>query len=174
MKQGQAELIEAARPLARKNGLVIEELDDEILIYDTERDKAHCLNAAAGRIWKHCDGKNAVEDIKDAFAANMPIEAAREVVSDCVLRFNRAHLLKEGSLPFQGHAVLSRRKLLRKIGVSAAATAIILPLITSIVAPPPAAAASCGSFSCQSQGAQFCRGLGIGCNNCGASGHCQP
>ena len=137
-----------ARPLARENGLVIEQLEDEILIYDTERDKAHCLNAAAARIWKHCDGKSTVADIKHAFAADIPIEAAREVVSNCVLRFSRAHLLKEGSLPFKGDDVLSRRKLLRKIGMGAAATAIVLPLITSIVAPPPAAAASCASMSC--------------------------
>lgn len=174
MKRGQVELIEAARPLARKNGLVIEELDDEILIYDTKRDKAHCLNAAAGRIWKHCDGKNTVEDIKDAFAADMPIEAAREVVSDCVLRFNRVHLLEKGSLPFPVDAALSRRTLLRKIGIGAAATAIVLPLITSIVAPPPAAAVSCGSFSCKGMGAQYCRSLNIGCNNCGAMGNCAP
>jgi hypothetical protein len=174
VKQGQGKLIEEARPLARKDGLVIEELDDEILIYDTERDKAHCLNAAAARIWKHCDGKHTVEDIKHTFAADVPIEATREMVSDCVLRFNRVHLLERDSLPFRGDAVLSRRKLLRKVGIGAAATAIVLPLITSIVAPPPAAAASCGSFSCVSGGAAFCKTLGLGCNNCGATGHCRP
>ena len=174
MKQRQGKLIQDARPLARKDGLVIEELDDEILIYDTERDKAHCLNAAAARIWKHCDGRRTVADIKHTFAADMPIEAAREVVNDCVLRFNRAHLLEEGSLGFRGDAVLSRRKLLRNIGIGAAATAIGLPLITSIVAPPPAAAASCASFSCRAGGAIFCKSLNIGCNNCGATGNCQP
>ena len=146
--RGQTILIDAARPLARKDGLVIEELDGETLLYDTERDKAHCLNAAAARIWKLCDGKLTVEEIEGACAADMPIKAAREVVRDCMLRLSRAHLLEEDSLPSKGNLVLSRRNLLRTIGIGAASAAIVLPLITSIVAPTAAGAASCGSFSC--------------------------
>ena len=150
MKNGreQTTLIDAARPLARKDGLVIEELDDETLIYDTERDRAHCLNSAAARIWRCCDGIHTLADMRDDFAGDMPIDVAQEVVSDCVLRLSRAHLLEEGSLPVKGGEMLSRRKLLRKITIGAAAAAIALPLITSVVAPPPAGAASCGSFSC--------------------------
>ena len=149
--RGQTILIDAARPLARKDGLVIEELDGETLIYDTERDKAHCLNSAAARIWRCCDGRHTLADIMDDFAGDMQVEVAREVVSDCVARFSRAHLLEQDSLPFKENLVLYRRNLLKKIGIAAASAAIVLPLITSIVAPTPAAAASCGSRSCNFQ-----------------------
>jgi hypothetical protein len=31
-------------PTARKDQLIVKELDDETLVYDLERDEAHCLN----------------------------------------------------------------------------------------------------------------------------------
>jgi hypothetical protein len=167
----QTILIDAARPLARKDGLVIEELDGETLIYDTERDKAHCLNSAAAQIWRHCDGRHTLADIRDDFADDMPIEVAQEVVSDCVLRLSRARLLEEDSLPSKGNLVLSRRNLLRKIGIGAASAAIVLPLVTSIVAPTPAAAASCGSYSCHAP--HFTCPFFGGCI-CNRGGRCVP
>ena len=161
----QTILIDAARPLARKDGLVIEELDGETLIYDTERDKAHCLNAAAAQIWRRCDGRHTLVDMRDDFAGDIPVEVAREVVNDCVVRLSRAHLLEGGSLPQKENLVLSRRNLLRKIGIGAASAAIVLPLVTSIVAPTPAAAASCGSYSCVPGGSFSCfPGRGCFCN----------
>ena len=50
-------------PHARSEGLVITDLDDEILIYDKERDKAHCLNQTAALVWKYSDGKRSVAEI---------------------------------------------------------------------------------------------------------------
>ena len=51
------------RPRARKQGLLIERLPDEVLVYDLDRKKAHCLNGSAALIWNHCDGKTSVEGI---------------------------------------------------------------------------------------------------------------
>ncbi len=48
------------RPLARQDGLVIQDLGDEILIYDRDQDMAHCLGAGAAAIWRGCDGKSDV------------------------------------------------------------------------------------------------------------------
>ena len=50
-------------PRSRKEGLVIEELGDEILIYDTVNDRAHTLNRTAALVWKLCDGKRTVSEI---------------------------------------------------------------------------------------------------------------
>ena len=44
-------------PTARKSGLVVQEMPDELLVYDTENNKAHCLNTTAAFVWKSCDGK---------------------------------------------------------------------------------------------------------------------
>jgi Coenzyme PQQ synthesis protein D (PqqD) len=52
-----------AKPLARKQGLVIKELLDEVLVYDLDRDRAHCLNLTAALVWRRCDGKNTTGQI---------------------------------------------------------------------------------------------------------------
>ena len=52
-------------PLARTESLIIKELADETLIYDTQRDKAHCLNSTAALVWKNCDGKRSVNDLRE-------------------------------------------------------------------------------------------------------------
>ena len=49
-------------PTARQERLVIQELPDEVLIYDLDRDKAHCLNQTAAFVWKQCDGRTTVAD----------------------------------------------------------------------------------------------------------------
>src|SRR4030095_11224423 len=50
-------------PIARQEGLVIQEMPNEVLVYDTNTNKAHCLNQTAAFIWKSCDGKHRVKDI---------------------------------------------------------------------------------------------------------------
>jgi hypothetical protein len=45
-------------PCARKAGLVIQDMPDEVLVYDLDTNKAHCLNKSAAFVWRSCDGKN--------------------------------------------------------------------------------------------------------------------
>ena len=47
-------------PVARQNALVMQDVDDELLIYDLQTDKAHCLNRSAVLVWKLCDGTNSI------------------------------------------------------------------------------------------------------------------
>ena len=41
------------KPRARTEGLVVTELPDELLVYDLERHRAHCLNPTAALVFKH-------------------------------------------------------------------------------------------------------------------------
>ncbi len=41
---------ECLTPLARHEGLVVQKLDGEVLIYDLQRHRAHCLNSTAAAI----------------------------------------------------------------------------------------------------------------------------
>ena len=54
-------------PMARKRGLVVQEMPGEMLVYDTETNKAHCLNDSAAFVWTSCDGENSVRDIVRKF-----------------------------------------------------------------------------------------------------------
>ncbi len=44
-------------PRARKEGLLIQELPEEVLVFDLSTAKAHCLNHTAALVWRRCDGK---------------------------------------------------------------------------------------------------------------------
>src|SRR3954454_16321065 len=50
-------------PLARTDELVIEEIGDELLIYDKTTNRAHCLSATAAKVWRACDGSTNTADL---------------------------------------------------------------------------------------------------------------
>src|SRR5262249_39891450 len=43
-------------PMYRLHGLLVHDLPDEVLVYDTERHEAYCLNRSAALIWRQYDG----------------------------------------------------------------------------------------------------------------------
>ena len=58
-----AEKSELLAPRARTSGLIVRELDGEVLIFDVTGNQAHCLNGVAGAVWKRCDGGTTVSEI---------------------------------------------------------------------------------------------------------------
>jgi hypothetical protein len=120
------------RPLARADGLLIEQVDDELLIFDSERDQAHVLNPAAAKIWQLCDGNRDLAELEEASG-----------LSDDVVRLALSQLEEHRLLAGPAAPGLSRRTVLRG-GVVAGAVGLGLPTIRSIVVPTPAMAASVG------------------------------
>ena len=51
------------KPRARHEGLLVEELPGETLVYDPASHQAHCLNPAAALVWRAADGDTDVDDI---------------------------------------------------------------------------------------------------------------
>ncbi|HJQ68449.1 MAG TPA: PqqD family peptide modification chaperone [Blastocatellia bacterium] len=139
-------------PQARTTGVVVEHLADEVLVYDLERDRAHCLNPAAARVWEMCDGSRSVSDIGAEAGGD-------EVAWLAVEQLSRAGLLEEKIKRPAANGV-SRRDLIKKIAVAAA---IGVPVVTSIVAPRATHAATCRApgQTC-TVAVQCCSGL---CNN---------
>lgn len=126
-------------PIARSSGLVIQEVPDEVLVYDVDNDKAHCLNQTAAMIWKWCDGKNSVSDIARLLGAKSGETVSDDLVWLAIDQFNENNLLeKQMRAEFAGQ---SRRDAIKKIGMAAV---IGLPIVASLVAPRSAmAAVSC-------------------------------
>lgn len=120
-------------PRARKNDLVTQELDAEILIYDFKINKAFNLNETLKIIYEACDGKTSFAELK----------AKHKFTDDFIFlaldELSRENLLEQDQ-PYQSSlAGLSRREAVRKIGF---ASMIALPVISSIVAPTAAQSAS--------------------------------
>ena len=137
-------------PRRRSEGIVTEELGDELLAYCASTQTAHALSHDAASVWWECDGRTSPADIaRRTGLAETTVTRALEELSDVQLIEKR-----DG---------LSRREA-SKLG----AVALIAPLIESVALPPVSAAVSlcssrcpdgaiipCGENTCQATPGQF-------------------
>ena len=152
--------------LARKNGIVVQEMPDEVLIYDLNSNKAHCLNRSAAIVWRSCNGSNSIADIVREFEANEGGNVTEDFIWLAIDQLNEKDLL-EGDPPvrFEGN---SRRQAIKAIGLGVVAT---LPVVASLVAPTTAL----GSVSCACTSSSQCASLSCpSLVNCNPTGICAP
>jgi len=127
-------------PKARQDGLLIQSLGKELVVYDQERHRIHSLNPATAFIWRQCDGRTAADDMSALLAAELDLPADEDVVQLALEQLRKAHLLRE-SVPRGGdRGKVSRRDVLRKLG-HLGGVALLLPAISSTTAPTSAIAA---------------------------------
>jgi Coenzyme PQQ synthesis protein D (PqqD) len=123
------------RPRARSAGLVIRDLPDEVVVYDTRSHRAHCLNPTAALVFRRADGRRTVTEI----AAFLGPGADHAVVHAALDQLAAAGLLE--TCPAPRAPASSRRHVLRQVGLGAA---LLAPVVTSLLVPTPAqAAATC-------------------------------
>jgi hypothetical protein len=129
-------------------------MPDELLVYDLVRHKAHCLNETAALVWKRCDGKTSVKQMVRVLKAEKDAAADESMVWLAFDQLAKADLLQGESRKWSGASGISRREVIKRIGVAAA---VSLPLVTSIVAPTAVQAATClGSGAGCTSNAQCC------------------
>jgi hypothetical protein len=116
----------------------VEQLGDELCIYDWRRRAVHALNPTAAQVWQLCDGRTSPAQIADTLQAELNAAQAEELVWLTLSQLERAQLLAEEVVKPSGRRVLSRRQFLKGLGMAAA----LLPVVRSIVAPPAVAAQS--------------------------------
>jgi hypothetical protein len=132
-------------PAARESKLLVRELAEEVLVYDEEGHRAHCLNRTAALVWKSCDGRTAVPAIAERVGAQLSTHVPEEVVWLALEQLAEFELLAKRTAP-PPSSLMSRRKMLRRLGIAAA---VALPLITSVVSPTAADAQSpCNETNC--------------------------
>ena len=105
------------KPVARQDGLVIQEMPDEILVFDLESNKAHCLNQTAAFVWKSCDGKNSVTEIARLFGDESGKPVQEDLIWLAIDQLNDNNLLAESlKADFKNQ---TRRDVIKKIGLAA-------------------------------------------------------
>jgi Coenzyme PQQ synthesis protein D (PqqD) len=155
-------------PVARKEGLVIQETSDEVLVYDLNSNKAHCLNQTAAFVWKSCDGNNSITDITKLFENETGATVHEDMIWLAIDQLNDKDLLQASMK--SNFAGRSRRDVIKKIGL---ATVIALPLVASLTAPTSAlASASCACVNPGDCITQTACPSTVNCN--GVSGVCTP
>lgn len=157
-------------PMARQNGLVVQEMPDEVLVYDLDTNKAHCLNQSAARVWRACDGNSSVADIVREFDKNGGGKVSEDFVWLAIDQLSENGLLENEVAPrFAGQ---SRRQVLKTIGL---ASLVALPVISSLVAPQQAMAATSCSCTANANCTQPSRSACPSVTTCNANGVCaQP
>ena len=87
------------KPRARKERLIVHHLPDELLIYDLDRDRAHCLNETAAFVWQKCDGQKSLPEIAQALRRRTNTEVDEKIVGLVIEQLNRNHLLEVAPPP---------------------------------------------------------------------------
>jgi hypothetical protein len=128
--------VEAIAPAARSDGIVVEHLDGETLVYDLERDRAHLLNPTAAAVFALCDGRMTVAELAEQAGDRLGESISAETVREALERLAERRLLAS-RVPIDG---VSRREVVRKGVLVGAGAAVAAPLIKSIVVPTPAQA----------------------------------
>lgn len=162
-------------PLARQEQLVVQEVADETIIYDEQRDHVHRLNRTAALVWRYCDGSHTVAALAQAVsrelasAPGVSAPVTEDVVWLALDRLDKEKLLQGTLARPEGLTQITRRDVLRRAALIGG-LAVLIPVVQSVVAPTPAMAMSIG---CAKRGEVFsatrpcCPGL-----RPGAAGKC--
>lgn len=118
-------------PKAKYDNIVVQNLNNEVLIYNLTTDQAFCLNETSAKVFNCCDGNTTFDELK-----------RKHKFTDDLIRFALDELQQNDLLEnYQSNyfAGLSRREVIKRVGL---ASMIALPVIAGMVAPQAANAAS--------------------------------
>jgi hypothetical protein len=155
-------------PLARHRDVVVQELGEEILVYDLNIHKAFNLNETSSKVYNACDGKTTFEELKRRH------EFTDDLIYLTLDQLKDENLIEDYQAKFAG---VSRREVIRKVGL---ATMIALPVIIGLTAPTAIQAASCagtnpaGTTACGTTGASDCAAVAPTCQSCAATFSIDP
>jgi hypothetical protein len=135
------------KPAARTSNVLIEELDDELVVYDRENDQAHSLNRTAALVWRACDGTRTIAEIAASLRRQGIPVGDDDLVQLSVDLLANAGLIDSAAARRPLETRLARRQLLERIGVVGAGS-LVLPAIETLDAPRAVAAVSEGAPSC--------------------------
>lgn len=141
---------DSMRPVARTSDVVTEDLDDEILAFDSRRNVACRLNRTAALVWRHADGTRDLAALVAVLRTELGELADEDLVLVTLDRLDDNGLIESGYHSRDAEqSRLSRRRFIRRVGVVGTA-ALALPIVQSVVAPTRAEAQSLCSGGCSS------------------------
>ena len=66
----------------RKANLTIQDIGDETIVYDPERENVHVLNQTAQLIWNLCDGEHTMDEIHKFLIEQFPSISQNDLLVD--------------------------------------------------------------------------------------------
>src|SRR5579862_353816 len=105
--------------LARSEELVVQELPDEVLVYDLKHHTAHCLNKTSAFVWNHCDGRTTPDQIARLMEQELRTKVSDDVIWFALNNLGKADLLREPVVLPSAKVGISRRSAIRRLGLGA-------------------------------------------------------
>jgi hypothetical protein len=128
------------KPLARQTDIVVQEMGNEILIYDLKANKAFNLNETSALIWQLADGKKDIAEIADNLSRRFDSAISEEFVWLALGELQKKDLLVNQNEMVKFFQGVSRREVIRRIGLT---TIISFPIISTLIFPSSIQALSC-------------------------------
>jgi hypothetical protein len=158
-------------PKSRKDNIVVQELEGEVLIYDLEKNKALCLNKTSALVWQSCDGSRTIADISDIVGKQLNSQINEDLIWLALDQLSKQSLVEKQPVLNDKFDGLSRREVIKKVGM---ASLVALPMIATLTAPVAAQTGTCV------QNAPACTPNGMNCTvnndccscNCNAGMNC--
>lgn len=128
-------------PIAKIENLLIEEVGNELIVYDQQNHSSYCLNPIASTVWHHCNGNNTINDIAKLLEKELNLSAnpdvdIRGLVYLTVEELEGYNLIKDYVKQPIDASAIPRRKVVKKgVLLGAFAVGSMFPLVRSIVAP---------------------------------------
>lgn len=150
------------KPLSRQADILVQDLENELLIYDLRIDKAYCLNQTAALVFGLSDGTRTASEISELMSKKLGTAVGEDFVWLALQGLEKENLTENSKELADYFAGFSRREIIKKVGL---ASMVAFPVIASVVAPSAAAAQSSSLFP-----------LFTRCSSPGqcASGSCAP
>ncbi len=124
-------------PVSRQSDIVVQELKEEVLVYDLLLHKVYCLNKTSALVWHLCDGNNSPLDISKQLTKKLKSPISENLVFLAIDDLKKIDLIENDFvLPCKG---MSRREVVRK---AAFGSIVAFPVISLLVAPTAANAQS--------------------------------
>lgn len=120
-------------PQSRNENIVVQNLENEILIYDLLINKAFCLNQTSAIVYQNCDGITTCDELKSKY------KLTDDLIFLTLDKLREQNLLDEKEKFVSPHADVSRREAIRRAGLASLAA---LPVISVLLAPQAVNAAS--------------------------------
>lgn len=136
-------------PKVKEQGVHVEKLGDETIVYNKATHRAHCLNPTMSAVWKHADGSRSVAQIAELLRVRFELPNAVEAVNLSLEQLQSFGLLEAEPAGEAASAVDIRSR--RQIAVDMAKAGLslsMLPLVASVLAPTPAMASSAHGACC--------------------------
>jgi hypothetical protein len=140
----------ARRMPKRTDGLVVERLGAESLVFDPKTAQTHVLNQTTAFVLDRCDGRTERRTVARHLETRFASRGGEDLVAMALVELQKAQVIAADA----ELAAPSRREFAARWGKAAA----VLPIVASIVAPVPAMAGS----TCIVNGTSACGGASLG------------